>query len=391
MNSLKFTNAIILLLLISLTLVSFSYMNNKKHNPILTRHDKDDAEFIKLAEKFEKYMCHLNLPDCEGTIIGDQWAISAAHCAVGIVEKFDAGRKHFVIINGEEIEVDKVIMYKEWDNIQEKLAMLNDMSSLNDIALLHLKNKPLNSMQAKLYVDEDEIDKLVYMLGKGDIGNGLIGVNSNDGKQRGATNRIETATDKWLTWTFDHPDTKTKYLTEYEGISGPGDSGGPAFIVKDDTVYLAGISSWQDTKDGPEGLYGVVENYTRVSQYIKWINEEMAETNTASEEILRVVQKPNAIDDRPKAIDVDPSTLKLYVGEYEIQENIIKIYTKEKGTKLYLSVAGQPAYELVPTAEHKFSFKISGEYRIEFKKTANGIFNELITIQPDGTYKATRK
>ncbi len=366
-------------------------MNNKKHNPILTRHDKDDAEFIKLAEKFEKYMCHLNLPDCEGTIIGDQWAISAAHCAVGIVEKFDAGRKHFVIINGEEIEVDKVIMYKEWDNIQEKLAMLNDMSSLNDIALLHLKNKPLNSMQAKLYVDEDEIDKLVYMLGKGDIGNGLIGVNSNDGKQRGATNRIETATDKWLTWTFDHPDTKTKYLTEYEGISGPGDSGGPAFIVKDDTVYLAGISSWQDTKDGPEGLYGVVENYTRVSQYIKWINEEMAETNTASEEILRVVQKPNAIDDRPKAIDVDPSTLKLYVGEYEIQENIIKIYTKEKGTKLYLSVAGQPAYELVPTAEHKFSFKISGEYRIEFKKTANGIFNELITIQPDGTYKATRK
>lgn len=394
MNSLKFnikkTKAIVLLLVVSLTLVSFKYINSKEYNPILIRHDKDEAEFLKLAEKFEKYMCHLNLPDCEGTIIGDQWAITAAHCAVGIVEKFDAGRKHFVIINDVEIEVDKVIMYKEWDNIQENLSILNNMEPLNDIALLHLKTKPLDAMQAKLYVNEDEVDKLVYMVGKGDKGNGIIGVNSNDGKQRGATNRVETATDRWLTWTFDHPDTKTKYLTEYEGISGPGDSGGPAFIVKDDTVYLAGISSWQDVKDGPEGLYGVVENYTRVSKYIKWINEEMKGTNS-TEDMLRVVQKPNAIDDRPKAIDVDPSTLKQYVGDYEIQGNTIKIYTKEKGTKLYLSVAGQPEYELVPTAEHKFSFKISGEYKVEFKKAANSIFNELIATQPDGTYKAIRK
>ncbi len=375
----KKTNTMVLLLILSLLLVSFSYKNNAKNDEMITRHDKDDAEFIKLAEKFEKYICHINLPDCEGTIIADQWAISAAHCVEVIASKFNRGRKHFVIINDEEIEVDKVIMYKKWD---EKQA---------DIALLHLKTKPLGTLQAKLYADEDEVDKLIYMLGRGNKGNGLIGINGNDGKQRGATNRIETATGNWLTWTFDHPDTKTKYLTEYEGISGPGDSGGPAFIVKDDVVYLAGISSWQDTKGGDEGLYGVVENYTRVSQFIKWINDEMTGNNTASKETLRVVPKPDAIDYRPKIIYVDQSTLKQYVGEYEIQGTTIKIYTQENGTKLYFSVTGQPPYELIPTGEHEFHLKQSLEYKIEFNDPENGVFKKLTVTQPDGTYTAVRK
>jgi len=302
----KKIRTILLLIIVSLLLVNFTYTNSDNHIPILTRHDKDKTEFFKLAERFEKYMCHLNLPDCEGTVIADQWVITAAHCAVGIAEKFKNGRKHFVIINDTEIEVDKVIMYPEWENTEE----LTSMEPLNDIALLHLKIKPISAKQAKLYKEKDEVDKIVYMVGKGSIGNGLSGIKGNDGKQRGATNRIETATERWLTWTFNHPDTKTKYLTEYEGISGPGDSGGPAFIVKNDTVYLAGISSWQDTKDGPEGLYGVVENYTRVSQFVKWIKQEMSGTNVDSEAMLRVEPKVNATIYRPKAIYVSPNTLK---------------------------------------------------------------------------------
>lgn len=384
----KKTNTITLLLLLLLVLVSFNYTNSKEHDFMITRHDKDEAEFIKLAKQFEKYMCHLNLPDCEGTIIADQWAITAAHCAVLIKDKFEAGLKHFVIINDTEIEVDKVIMYKEWENTEQYTSM----EPLNDIALVHLKTKPKDALQAKLYMENDEVDKLIYMVGRGDKGDGLIGIYGNDGKQRGATNRIETATERWLTWTFDHPDTKTKYLTEFEGISGPGDSGGPAFIVKDEAVYLAGISSWQDTKDGPEGLYGVVENYTRVSQYIKWINDEMSGTKSSSINMLRVEVKPNAIDERPKAIDIDVSLLKQYVGEYKLNKTTLKIYTKANGTKLYVFVSDdQPSYELVPTGEHQFTFKISNEYKVEFSNPKNGVFNELTTIQPDGTYKAIRK
>lgn len=368
-----------------LTLTSFSYISNSKHDPMITRHDKDDAEFLKIAERFEKYICHLNLPDCEGTIIADQWAISAAHCSVGIMEKLKNGRKHFVIINDVEIEVDKVIMYKEWDKPQENIA------NLNDIALLHLKTKPINALQAKLYIDEDEVDKLVYMVGKGNKGNGLVGINGNDGKQRGATNRIETATEKWLSWTFDHPDTRTKYLTEYEGISGPGDSGGPAFILKNDIVYLAGISSWQDTKGGDEGLYGVTEHYTRVSQYIKWINEEMTGNGTVSEAMLRVESAPDATVYKPKAIYVNASTLKQYVGEYEVSGTTMKVYTKENDTKLYLFLSGDPEYEFIATGEHEFSSKLFEGFTLEFKNLENSVFKKLIMIQPDVTYEWARK
>ncbi len=379
----KKANSIIVLLMMSLLLGSFSYINSNNSDPMLTRHDKDEAEFLQLAKKFENYMCHLNLPDCEGTIIADQWALSAAHCAIGIVEKFKAGGKHFVIINDVEVEVDKVIIEKEWGNPEA------DMSALNDIALLHLKTKPVGAMQAKLYMDEDEVDKLIYMVGRGDKGNGLTGVDGNDKKQRGATNRIETATEKWLTWTFDHPDTQTKYLTEYEGISGPGDSGGPAFIVKNNTVYLAGVSSWQDRKgQEKEGFYGVVENYTRVSQYIEWINEEMTGNGSPSKAMLRVAPKPDAIDYRKF---VNATILKQYVGAYQMEEITIKVYAKENGTKLYLFVAGQPEYELTPTAEHKFSFVASAAYKVAFKKAANGLFKELIVTQPEGTFTAVRK
>ncbi|SEL48373.1 Trypsin [Aquimarina amphilecti] len=381
----KRINAIVLFLVGSLISVSFSYITNNEHEVMITRHDKDEVEFLKLAKKFEKYMCLLNLPDCEGTIIADQWVLSAAHCAVGITQKFENGRKHFVIIEDVEIEVDKVIMYKDWNNPQA------DNSSLKDIALLHLKTKPIDAMQAKLYVDEDEVDKLVYMVGRGNKGDGLIGINGNDGKQRGATNRIETATKNWLTWTFDHPDTQTKYLTEFEGISGPGDSGGPAFIVKNNTVYLAGISSWQDTKGGDEGLYGVVENYTRVSQYIQWINEEMTGKGNVSEAILRVEPKPDATVYEPKIISVNASTLKQYVGEYEISGNIMKVYTKENDTKIYLFVSEGQEYEFVPTGEHEFSSEILEDYKLEFKNEKNGVFRKLIIIQPDVTYELTRR
>ena len=385
----KRINSIAVLLMVLLLSVSFSYTTGNEHELMITRHDKDEAEFLKLAERFEKYMCLLNLPDCEGTIIADQWVLSAAHCAVAITEKFYKGRKHFVIINDVEIEVDKVIMYKEWGNPQA------DNSSLKDIALLHLKTKPINAMQAKLYVDEDEVDKLVYMVGRGDKGDGLIGINGNDGKQRGATNRIEAATENWLTWTFDHPDTKTKYITEYEGISGPGDSGGPAFILKNDVVYLAGISSWQDTKGGDEGLYGVVENYTRVSQYIKWIHDEMTGKGDPSEAILRVEPAPDAIayKYKPKAIDIHASTLKQYVGEYKTAKNTtVKVYTKENGTKFYIMTTDNSEYEFIPTGKHKFSSKKIEGFELEFKNPKNGIFKELIVELPDGTNReAIRK
>lgn len=97
---------------------------------------------------------------------------------------------------------------------------------------------------------------------------------------------------------------------------------------------------------------------------------------------------------KAKAIDVNTSTLKQYVGEYEYEAVgvVINIYTKEKenDTKLYFYLIGEGEIELIATGEHQFSFKTEEEIKVEFKNRVNGFFNELILIQPDETLKAVR-
>jgi hypothetical protein len=94
-----------------------------------------------------------------------------------------------------------------------------------------------------------------------------------------------------------------------------------------------------------------------------------------------------------KIISLNANTLKQYVGEYEVGGTTLKVYTKENDTSLYIFISNdQPEFELIVTEEHKFSFQTSGiELRIEFENPENGVFNELIFIQPDGRFKATRK
>jgi CubicO group peptidase (beta-lactamase class C family) len=84
------------------------------------------------------------------------------------------------------------------------------------------------------------------------------------------------------------------------------------------------------------------------------------------------------------------NTLKQYAGQYTLQDELIHIYTKENDTKLFLALSDQPEYELIATGEHKFLFKVSDEYKVEFKNLENGVFKELLVIQPDGKYTAIR-
>jgi len=93
---------------------------------------------------------------------------------------------------------------------------------------------------------------------------------------------------------------------------------------------------------------------------------------------------------KPTTIDVTKETLEIYVGEYEISGMTMKIYTKG-GTTLYAFVKGQPEYELLATDTHKFSLKILEGYKLEFLEDDDQSINSLMMIQPNGSFKATRK
>lgn len=92
----------------------------------------------------------------------------------------------------------------------------------------------------------------------------------------------------------------------------------------------------------------------------------------------------------PKGIDVSKETMDRYVGEYELAGMTIKVYTKNE-TTLYVFVPGQPEYELVATGKHKFSFKTLEGFKVEFTESEDQSINEMILIQPNGTFKTQRK
>ncbi len=93
---------------------------------------------------------------------------------------------------------------------------------------------------------------------------------------------------------------------------------------------------------------------------------------------------------KPNIIEVDKETLNKYIGEFEMSGTTIKFYLKNENT-LYIFVAGQPEYELLPTAKHKFTLKILEGFSLEFFENENGTINELLMIQPNGSFKAKRK
>lgn len=92
----------------------------------------------------------------------------------------------------------------------------------------------------------------------------------------------------------------------------------------------------------------------------------------------------------PTSIAVDKKTLERYVGDYELAGTTIKIYIKNEDT-LYLFVAGQPEYELLATAKHKFSFKAVEGFKVEFTESEDSSIDVMTLIQPNGTFKTTRK
>jgi hypothetical protein len=89
-------------------------------------------------------------------------------------------------------------------------------------------------------------------------------------------------------------------------------------------------------------------------------------------------------------INIEKDVLKKYTGEYLIGEFVAKVYTKNDQT-LFLFVEGQPEYELEPTGVNKFSIKILDGYKVEFTEAENGVINGVLFIQPNGTFKATKK
>lgn len=233
---------------------------------IVTRHDRPDAAFLELAKRFPSTVtvkpATATGPGDAGTLIGPRWVMTAAHVAAHL----EAG--DIAVVGGENIRIDRIVRHPNWRT---------DADFRFDIALLELDRTVTAVSPAAIYTRSDELGRVITFVGRGGNGTGLTGPTAEDGQLRGATNRVEHAGGGLLRFRFDEPGSPG--ATDLEGISGPGDSGGPAYLVIGDTTFVLGVSSAQDSRPAgrQEGRYGVLEYYVRVSEYAEWIKSTTAE------------------------------------------------------------------------------------------------------------------
>ncbi|MBC8066093.1 MAG: trypsin-like serine protease [Chlorobia bacterium] len=224
---------------------------------IVIRHDRDDARYLELAKEFKAYV---DVVDAGGTLIDPRWVLTAGHVAREITP-FSATAK----INGKRYIIDRIIFHPDY--VQQR-------GGRKDLSLLRLSQPVTDVQPVGLYRNSDEVGQTVNFFGRGMKGNGNTGPTGEDGKMRGATNKLERADNASVFFQFDKPET----ATDLEGISGPGDSGGPALLKVDGKWAIAGVSSANMGNGFGLCKYGTTEVYARVSTEVAWIEKTLKDS-----------------------------------------------------------------------------------------------------------------
>ncbi len=220
---------------------------------IVVRHDRQDEELLALGERFPA--TGKIEPDGSCTLIAPTWIITAGHVAPLITPGVS-----LVQFGEKKYKIKRVVMHPD-------CKLRGNQPPKTDLALMELVEPVIGVTPAALYRKKNEKGKQIIIAGYGDLGDGTSRPRMSDGKLRAATNVIDKVRKNRILFDFSKPPSGT----ELEGVSGPGDSGGPAFIDVNGQPLLAGVSS--AAMDGEPGRYGVTEVYTRVSEFAKWIDE----------------------------------------------------------------------------------------------------------------------
>jgi len=242
---------------------------------IVIRHDRADSDYVVDASHYPQFF-HLQQRGqrkvCLASLISEYWAITAGHCTddTPLRERVEAGSSWPVQIAGQQREVVQLVLHPEYQN--------GDLLQGVDLALLRLDQPVLNVLPLRLNHVPDEVQQVVSLIGWGYTGTGASGRRVNDGKMRLAHNTVVDA-GQWLLFQFDDPRDSHTQALHLEGIPGLGDSGGPAFLHEGEAPLLFGVAVGEMELEGalgPQGLYGSVEVYERISLHLEWIDTVLA-------------------------------------------------------------------------------------------------------------------
>ncbi|PCK32716.1 trypsin-like serine protease [Pseudoalteromonas piscicida] len=246
-------------------------------NSIVIRHDVDDAKY-KVSSNVLPQLATFYIDGGHGTLIDSKWVLTVAHAT------FCLQPNSTILINNTPTLIEQVFVHSGYIPGQS-----------HDIALIKLKQAVSDVKPFKINRETDELDKVLWFIGIGGTGNGITGQTidnlANRGQMRRAENTVILAQGPLIKFSFDRGD---KALP-LEGVSGGGDSGGPAYQHKDGQGIVVGVSS--RVAGGRIGRYGVTEVYSRVSYFADWIDNIIAGKNVSSLATPALTQLPAGLTD----------------------------------------------------------------------------------------------
>jgi hypothetical protein len=217
-------------------------------------------------------------------------------------------------VGGANYNADEWFVHPNW-------ATSGDESNLFagwDLGLMRLDQAVSNVAPASLFAGSDELGQAGTIVGFGATGTGLTGSQPNSaGTKRAGTNTVDIAgqqstpgstvsigNNRMIAIDFDQPANPivstlggaTPLNLEY--LAAPGDSGGGLFLEIGGQMLLAGVTSLTSTLDGSVNSdYGDRAAFTRVSQFLSWINDTITANSPLTLPILPGDYNGNGIVD----------------------------------------------------------------------------------------------
>jgi hypothetical protein len=196
------------------------YLISISSNAIVIRHDVADSKYSANVNDFPA-LATFYVDGAHGTLIHPKWVVTAAHAT------FCIAPNTLVMINGITRSIKQLYVHPNYTP-----------GKSHDIALVELNEPVLDVKPATIYMKNNELDKEIWFIGIGGTGNGLVGETidnaQNNGVLRKAQNTIMEVEGPLIKFTFN----KGKDALPLEGVSGGGDSGGPAYLKSNESRFL---------------------------------------------------------------------------------------------------------------------------------------------------------
>uniref|UniRef100_A0AC34RFL5 Peptidase S1 domain-containing protein n=1 Tax=Panagrolaimus sp. JU765 TaxID=591449 RepID=A0AC34RFL5_9BILA len=215
---------------------------------------------------------HIFPVGCSGSIIGDRWVLSAAHCVVsdvidGVREANTIGVGN--VYDGEQrvYSIKERFVYPHYSFIDhQKDALLLKINGKFDfgknVSKLCLGRK-IDAMEGESAVAAGWGNKYIYQTGEEPysepveyLHEGLVPILNND-------------------ICFEHQQNETSKICGGSLMHGttPGDSGGPLMVIRNNKWYSLGITSSGDLKPLDEITWKDHGEYAQTSYFCDWIQK----------------------------------------------------------------------------------------------------------------------